>query len=78
MGSEKRLSESRNKETTEKAREPRRVPDGVTRPTAAPSEATVLAPKPGTSTGRALTQVLLLYLIPILLIIVIGKVLLNL
>jgi hypothetical protein len=82
MGREKRISESRAKEvannkTKEAPRPQERSAPATPAASAAPS-ASVPVPKGGTSTGRAIFQILLLYLGPILLIILVGKLILRL
>ncbi|MFH1265847.1 MAG: hypothetical protein ABIK89_08965 [Planctomycetota bacterium] len=75
MGREKRAAQSRAQELLEKTGRNSDVAAGA--PESAPSPA---APqdKPATTTRKAIVEIVLLYLIPILLIIVVGKLVLKL
>ncbi len=80
MGREKRISDSRTKEITDtKGKNGAKTPER-TAPVAASAAAATTAPVPrgGTSTTRAILQILLLYLGPILAIILVGKLVLHL
>jgi hypothetical protein len=75
MGREKRAAQSRAQDLTEKTG---RSGDGMVGSSAAASIQAALQDQPTTSTRKAIVQIILLYLVPILVVIVIGKVFLKL
>lgn len=78
MGREKRLADNRAKETMDtRTKEAPKAADRALPTPAAAVPGPVVA-KPGTSTGRAIVQIFLLYALPVALIILIGKLVLKL
>ena len=75
MGREKRAAQSRAQDLMEKTGRSSDVMAGS--PTAASAQA-VQGERAATSTGKAIVEIILLYMVPILLIIVIGKLVLKL
>ncbi len=75
MGREKRATQSRAQELLDKTGRSSDVMAGSPAATSVPA---VQDAKPTTSTGKAIVQIILLYLVPILLVIVIGKLVLKL
>jgi hypothetical protein len=75
MGREKRAAQNRAQEMMEKTG---RSSDIVTGAAAAASTQAVPQDQAATSTGKAIVEIILLYLAPILIILVIGKVFLKL
>jgi hypothetical protein len=75
MGREKRAAQSRAQDLTEKTG---RSSDGMAGSPAAASIQAALQDQPTTRTGKAIVQIILLYLVPILVVILVGKVLLKL
>ena len=80
MGREKRIAESRAKEMMDtKPKAPSKASERATPAASAPSGASIAAPyaaptgKVGTSTGKALFQIFLLYVVPVVIIILVGK-----
>jgi hypothetical protein len=79
MGREKRIADRRAKDILEKSGEaiaPRREAPVTSAAAAAPVPA--MAPAGHTGTGRAIVQIVLLYLLPTALMVVVGKLLLHL
>lgn len=75
MGREKRAAQSRAQDMMEKTG---RSSDVMAGSPAAASVPAVQGEKPTTSTGKAIVEIILLYTVPILLVIVIGKLILKL
>lgn len=78
MGREKRLAESRARESMEnRTKDAPRAPE---RTSPAPAATVTSSPiiTAGTGTGKALFQILLLYALPVVLILLIGKLILKL
>jgi hypothetical protein len=75
MGREKRAAQSRAQELLDKTG---RSSDVMAGSPAAASVSPGPHDKPVTSTGKAIVQIILLYLVPILLVILIGKLFLKL
>jgi hypothetical protein len=75
MGREKRAAQSRAQELMEKTG---RSSDVMSGSPAAASVQPVPADKPTTSTRKAIVEIILLYLVPILVVLVIGKLILKL
>ena len=75
MGREKRAAQSRAQDQMDKTG---RSSDVIAGSPAAASVSAVPMDKPTTSTGKAIVQIVLLYLVPILVVLVIGKVFLKL
>lgn len=78
MGREKRISEIRAKDSTEI--KTKSAPNGPERPAAAATATTATAavPQARTSTGKAIAQILGLYVVPVIVIYVLGKLVFNL
>jgi hypothetical protein len=75
MGREKRAAQNRAQELLEKTG---RGSDATARSAAAASVASAQYDKPVTSTRKAIVEIILLYLVPILVVLVVGKVILKL
>jgi hypothetical protein len=73
MGREKRIAESRTKEMMEGTKHGDALRPNAPTPSAVPNVAVAQAPVAHTGTARALLQILMLYLLPTLFLLVIGK-----
>jgi hypothetical protein len=72
MGREKRIAESRTKEILE-----RKTPESNRAEAVSAAPAAAAAPATVTSTGKALWHILLLFLVPAILLVVVGKLLIR-
>jgi hypothetical protein len=77
MGREKRIAESRAREVLDRTANRQAGPAGRSE-AVAPASGPVVSPEKHTSTAKALLEILALYLVPVVFILLIGKIIFHL